>query len=202
MRSYTITLTGKMPLLMHNDNIAWSDQMAAWKDSAQNKKTSKAPQPARITLDGLLGNPRRRFCEGLAPTLEREAIERNGRPYLDRYYLAGWQPGRRPGSAVYLHHFLSSDDPGVYHSHPWAWSCSLILVGGYREARCVTGPLTAQGGRISGEGVIVERMYLPGEVNVILAEDRHRIDLLESDAWTLFLAGDYARPWKFGDCEV
>lgn len=42
MRSYTITLTGKMPLLMHADNIEWADQMSAWKDEAKNKKGSKA----------------------------------------------------------------------------------------------------------------------------------------------------------------
>lgn len=42
MRSYTITLTSKMPMLMHADNIEWADQMAAWKDDARNKKTSKA----------------------------------------------------------------------------------------------------------------------------------------------------------------
>jgi hypothetical protein len=42
MRSYTITLKGKMPLLMHADNIEWADAMEAWKNSAANKKVSKA----------------------------------------------------------------------------------------------------------------------------------------------------------------
>ena len=42
MRSYTVTLTGKMPLLMHADNIEWADQMDAWKNDPGNRKHSKA----------------------------------------------------------------------------------------------------------------------------------------------------------------
>jgi hypothetical protein len=42
VRSYTITLTGKMPLLMHSDNVAWADQMEAWKADPHHKKVSRA----------------------------------------------------------------------------------------------------------------------------------------------------------------
>lgn len=42
MRNYQITITGKMPLLMHADNIAWADEMSGWKAESKNKKTSKA----------------------------------------------------------------------------------------------------------------------------------------------------------------
>lgn len=42
MRSYTVTLTGKMPLLMHADNIEWADEMSAWKNDPANKKSSVA----------------------------------------------------------------------------------------------------------------------------------------------------------------
>lgn len=42
MRSYTVTLTGKMPLLMHADNIEWADAMDGWKNDPANKKGSKA----------------------------------------------------------------------------------------------------------------------------------------------------------------
>ena len=41
-RTYQVKITGKTPLLMHSDNIAWADQMDEWKDSAENKKGSKA----------------------------------------------------------------------------------------------------------------------------------------------------------------
>lgn len=56
MRSYEVTITGKMPLLMHADNIAWSDEMDAWKNNADNKKGSKAGDdrsPAFRWLGGL-----------------------------------------------------------------------------------------------------------------------------------------------------
>jgi hypothetical protein len=42
MQTYTVTLTGKMPLLMHADNIDWADEMDRWKSNAANKKASKA----------------------------------------------------------------------------------------------------------------------------------------------------------------
>jgi hypothetical protein len=42
MRSYEVSLTGKMPLLMHADNVEFSDQMDEWKNDPQNKKHSKA----------------------------------------------------------------------------------------------------------------------------------------------------------------
>jgi hypothetical protein len=128
----------------------------------------------------------RAWCTSLARSLAVQHIPRSGVPYLDRYYAAGWHPSsRRPGPAIFLHHFLASDPSDAVHSHPWGWSASLILVGGYREHRCQ-----------AGGGVIV-RDYRPGDVNVLAADDRHRIDLLASDCWSVFLAGDFAQPWAF-----
>lgn len=42
MRSYTVTVTGTMPLLMHADNIEWADQMESWRANPDNKGHSKA----------------------------------------------------------------------------------------------------------------------------------------------------------------
>ncbi len=42
MKEYKITLTGKTPLLMHNDSIDWADHLDAWKNDPDNKKLSKA----------------------------------------------------------------------------------------------------------------------------------------------------------------
>jgi hypothetical protein len=133
----------------------------------------------------------RLWCESLSRTLEGRRIKRGAIPYLDRYYVSGMRRTvDRPGGAVYLHHFLTSDPDAEVHSHPWDWSASLILVGGYREQRC-----TAAGG-------MVERVYQPGDVNVLRADDRHRIDLLGNDCWSLFLAGTYQQPWGFSKgCE-
>jgi len=113
-------------------------------------------------------------------------ITRNDQPYLERYFAAGWsQMNRRPGPAIFLHHFVASDAHDAVHSHPWGWSVSLILVGGYRESRC------------AGEGQVLVHDYLPGDINVLEAEDRHRVDLLGADCWTLFLAGSFEKAWRF-----
>jgi hypothetical protein len=133
----------------------------------------------------------RRWCEGLARLLQVQHIRPNGTPYLDRYFAAGWNPTtKHSGPAIFLHHFLASDPNDAVHSHPWAWSVSVILVGGYREHRCrPDGPATV-------------REYHPGDVNLLLSDDQHRIDLLQKDCWSLFLAGEFDKPWGFGPlCE-
>ena len=41
-RKYEVTLTGVSPMLMHNDNLQWSDVMDQWKKDPANKKDGKA----------------------------------------------------------------------------------------------------------------------------------------------------------------
>jgi hypothetical protein len=136
-----------------------------------------------LTIDETLA---RAWCRACARHARRETILRDGAPYLTRYFLAGWNPqSRQSGPAVFLHHFVASDAADAVHSHPWGWSASVILVGGYREWRCDA----------AGRATVQE--YRPGAVNVIEAAARHRIELLAEDCWTVFLAGDYAQPWSF-----
>ena len=128
----------------------------------------------------------------LLPNIE---INRANQPYLIRYFLAGWHPPHPdlpawpPGNdpALYLHRFVGDDPDNELHDHPWDWSQSLILAGGYREQRC----------RDTGE--IEERFYLPGDVNILYPGDRHRVDLLDGDCWTLFMTGTFAQKWGFYD---
>lgn len=42
MKTFSVTLTGTMPILMHADNIDWADSMEAWKNNPKNKAASKA----------------------------------------------------------------------------------------------------------------------------------------------------------------
>ncbi len=42
MRTYSITIQGVTPLILHHDNVEWSDRMEAWKLDPKNKKYSKA----------------------------------------------------------------------------------------------------------------------------------------------------------------
>lgn len=127
--------------------------------------------------------------------------------YLSRYYLVhGQRPTMADGSdpfdkfgnpkpgaiwpdtswSLYLHHFHRSDVDRELHNHPWEWAVSLILVGGYTEERRV------------GDGVRV-KLFLPGELNRIGQNDFHRVDLVEDDAWSLFLVGPKVSGWGFWD---
>lgn len=137
-------------------------------------------------MTGFAGLTAKAWCLALSKTTPFDRIPRGTTPYLTRYYLAGWSPtNRRSGPAVFLHHFVASDASDQVHSHPWGWSASLILVGGYREQRC------------AGHGETIIREYNPGDVNVLQAHDKHRIDLIGAECWTLFLAGSYQQPWGF-----
>lgn len=40
--TYTVTLTGASPLLMHADNRQWAADMEAWTADPENKRSSKA----------------------------------------------------------------------------------------------------------------------------------------------------------------
>jgi hypothetical protein len=127
----------------------------------------------------------RRWCEGITKQTFAQQIQPQGKPYLLRYFIIGWNPlTKQAKSTMYLHHFLASDPDGEVHSHPWAWGLSLILAGAYREHRCTAGVSTV-------------RDYEPGSVNVFTADDQHRIELLTPDCWTLFMVGPYLQPWTF-----
>lgn len=41
MKTYRVTLKGKTPLIMHQDNIEWADRMELWKKDPRNKAASK-----------------------------------------------------------------------------------------------------------------------------------------------------------------
>lgn len=128
----------------------------------------------------------RAWCQFIARPLACDHISPKGTPYLDRYFVAGWNPTtRRPGPSMFLHHFLGSDPDGAVHSHPWEFGLSVILVGRYREERCLD------------DGAKVVRDFGPGDVNVIHANDRHRIELLTGDVWSLFLTGAVVQSWNF-----
>jgi hypothetical protein len=134
----------------------------------------------------------------------RVIFDRSGSsPYLSRYYVTGrpWMPdGSEPmdasgeprrdavfpvGVHVYLHHFHRSDEDLALHNHPWVWSRSLILVGGYIEER-------------KEHDQVRRRVVHPWTWNKIDGDDFHRVDLIEDDCWSLFIAGPkHGRSWGF-----
>jgi hypothetical protein len=124
-------------------------------------------------------------------------------PYLSRWYLIGGfempdgsppfdehgalRPGYRSksdGVGLAVHQFHRGDLDPELHSHPWRWSVSLVIAGGYREERRI--------GRRT-----VWRVVPPLSLNWISGDDYHRVELLEKDAWTIFLTGPKASSWGF-----
>jgi len=149
----------------------------------------------------------RRFPERVIPTRE------GGDPYLSRFYLFGgprnfkgaFDAAGEPTVDVewkelpfnlYLHKFHRGDDDQALHRHPWRWAVSLILAGGYSEERRVL----ADRSLLPPHCYAVERREVrPWTLNFIRGDDFHRVDLLEEDCWSLFLAGPRASSWSFWD---
>lgn len=112
----------------------------------------------------------------------------DGRPYLLRVLLRGRLTGEntRPRFSLYLHRFLSSDGDAPLHNHPWDWSFSIVLRGGYVEEKR---------GR---DGVTVIRRLRPLRINKLGPRDFHRIvDIKGKETWSLFFAGRKSRDWGF-----
>ena len=143
----------------------------------------------------------------------RVIFDREGEsPYLSRFYLRGrprMLDGSEPfdesgapkkaaifpdGVAVYLHRFHRSDSDGALHNHPWKWARSLVLAGGYIEER------RAKDWRSPPWHSVERRVIRPFSWNKIDATDFHRVDLIESDCWSLFIAGPKTgESWGFWD---
>jgi hypothetical protein len=157
----------------------------------------------------------RSLCNRLSKHLfERVIMDRDGlSPYLSRFYFFGGP--RDPESAfddkgnpvktvqwrelpfnVYLHKFHRSDADYAIHNHPWKWSFSIVLAGGYREERAWVGPWY---GFYPDSVKTRKRVLRPGAVNFISRNDFHRVELIEEDAWTLFVAGPRTGDWGFFD---
>lgn len=106
---------------------------------------------------------------------------------VDGLYLTRWNLGDVGPARVYLHRFNRGDEDKELHNHPWAWAFSLMLAGGYVEHR------------LCSQGIVWRRVVRPGAVNVIRANDFHKVELRGGPAWTLFVTGPKAQSWGFLD---
>ena len=95
--------------------------------------------------------------------------------------------------SVFVHEFKRGDSDAEYHNHPWKFSFSLILAGGYLEERVHR--------LIDCSYRVIGRTFRPGMVNVIRDDDFHRVALLDGKTtWTLFVAGERTGDeWGFLD---
>lgn len=117
-------------------------------------------------------------------------------PYLMRWWITPWSSGSSakptlkkkfldllPG--VYLHCFMRSDDDRALHDHPWA-NISILLHGQYAEHTIEAG------------GIHRRRVLTAGDFRIRLSgKFAHRVELIDSACWTLFITGPRYRDWGF-----
>jgi hypothetical protein len=127
------------------------------------------------------------ILEAIARRLKlRRILRENNELYLDRYALKRYEPGNERGLCIYLHNFLSHDEDG-HHNHPWDWSFSVVIRGGYTEER-----FDPESGETWRE------THRAGGLNILRRGDYHRIEELHGDTWTLFVCGPLSgKSWGF-----
>lgn len=123
-----------------------------------------------------------RFLYRLTAGLPARLINIDGRPYLERYFVA-----RILGVTVYLHRFVSPDRERHLHNHPWGWGRAVVLSGGYDE-EVVTDLCPAVG----PSGCVTETRRIRW-YNRVDGAHFHRIANAERGTWTLFMHGPRSR---------
>lgn len=118
-------------------------------------------------------------------------------PYLERFYL-----GQRNGYTYYLHRYLGPDPDRDLHNHPWKFSHSRILHGGYIERRLEFGFQKRKIEYIPSNVInTVRGFYYYNAVsskNTLGEYTWHSIvEIQEPETWTLFWHSDWFRSWGF-----
>lgn len=83
-----------------------------------------------------------------------------------------------------------TDGLGLLHCHPFDWSFSFVLSGGYIEERR------------RSDGSVYTKLVKPFSFNFLSKKDFHRVDLLDENrgAWTIFFTGSRKNnSWQFWD---
>jgi hypothetical protein len=134
-----------------------------------------------------------RFLGWLTARLPYRLIQNEeGSVYMARMKIMGHMPGETKPTRlnIYLHWFVRPDTDRALHSHPWRWSFSLVLAGGYTEER------------LTKSGEVITRRLRPGRINILGPNDYHRIVALHGkETWSLFFAGPKFTGWGFKDPE-
>lgn len=129
----------------------------------------------------------------LAENWPQFTITKDGLKYLTRYYV--FLKDRVFGN-IFVHHFhrsdmdIGSDGQGLLHNHPFRWSFSIVLSGGYVEERR------------QSDGTVTKKVVKPWSLNFLSKRDYHRVDLLDEErgAWTIFFTGSRKNnSWEFWD---
>jgi hypothetical protein len=125
-------------------------------------------------------------------------IPRNGKDYLERYFVGETITGRQKQ----LHHFLNADGERYFHSHPWT-AISEILCGGYQEEILTLNcspELVGKEFTWDQATTTTLQSYFENQVNIIEPNTIHRISHVIPNTWTvLTLAPERLDHWFFID---
>lgn len=143
--------------------------------------------------------------QALAKTLPIRKIPDPQGGYMDRYQLHGFMPFHpiTTPCAVYLHNILRADEDPALHSHPWEWTCTMVLHGGYLEKRGEVvvddQPHVDSLPRLSHQKLerLSSRALIVGTSALMTGNSVHRIASVEPDTWTLFFTGPKRSSWGF-----
>lgn len=106
-------------------------------------------------------------------------LGRDGSPYLTR--VVG---PRVHGRRLIAHQIWRPDADRDPHRHPWRRAVFRVVSGGYTEERLV-------------DGRLVTRVLSVGDVNVLDADDYHRIVSVSPNTCTVGLVGERCQEWGF-----
>lgn len=102
-------------------------------------------------------------------------------PYLTRYYLFGKD---MKYFNIFIHEFHNSDLEEDLHNHPFKYSLSFILSGGYKEY-------------LYKNGKASYKIRKPFSFNFLNNKIFHKVELLEKKSWSIFFAGPRFSDWGF-----
>ena len=142
-------------------------------------------------LHGRLSTPLQ-FLRRIVPVLRKcprwQLQHSDGSPYLTRTVLAGVDSLENHDPECKIHAFIhqihTRDSDAAQHSHPWRWSVSVILSGGYTEVR-------------PNAGGVATYTYREGDLNILRHGDYHSIVEVLPGTVTLFLGGAEISGWGF-----
>lgn len=127
-------------------------------------------------------------------TADARWIHLYGKLYLERFILRGGREQDGGKVNIYLHRFHQPDDDRGPHCHPWEWSFSVILWGGYVETRAYCSP------DFKCAKLFVRELGM-FSVNRIDSKTFHRVAKLlprDGEVWTLFVTGPkHGRSWGY-----
>ena len=143
-----------------------------------------------------------KFLDGVMSRLKyRDINDETGTLYMRRGRFWGWIPShgnRDHWSHLYLHRIYRPDSDRLIHNHPWRFSVSFILSGGYIEERLrEVERIDVNTGEKYPDYWIEKRHVRPFTFNVFTQKSAHRITHLNGPVYTLFFAGPKVQSWGF-----